>query len=239
MPPDPRADRAYLEYLDREWAHFGGDAGRAAASLAATAGLRVRRVLDVGCGAGQELTPFARAGAFGVGVDVNAASAPHARRLHQRDLPAAPVAFVTAAAERLPFQSASFDVTICRVALPYTDNARALAEMGRVLRPGGVLLLKIHHHRFYLAEALAGVRRGQILPAVHAARVMAAGAWYQISGRQPRGRWLSGETAQSETLLRRELARAGLEIARRLPDWNPETPAYVIRKPEIRGGPLS
>jgi ubiquinone/menaquinone biosynthesis C-methylase UbiE len=130
----------------------------------------------------------------------------------------------------LPFSDGVFDAAICRVALPYTDNARALGEIGRVLRPGGVLLLKIHHHRFYVAEALAGLRKRRILPAVHAARVIAAGAWYQVTGRQPRGRLFSGETALSESLLRRELARAGLEIVRRLPDWNAQTPAYLIRK---------
>jgi SAM-dependent methyltransferase len=220
----------YRQYLDDEWARFDRESERAAASLAATEGIRVRRVLDVGCGAGQELAPFARGGAFGVGVDLNPASAPHGRRLYARHQPDVHVAFATSAAERLPFSDGVFDAAICRVALPYTDNARALGEIGRVLRPGGVLLLKIHHHRFYVAEALAGLRKRRILPAVHAARVIAAGAWYQVTGRQPRGRLFSGETALSESLLRRELARAGLEIVRRLPDWNAQTPAYLIRK---------
>jgi SAM-dependent methyltransferase len=224
------AANVYRQYLDDEWARFAREAERAGASLAATEGIRVRRVLDVGCGAGQELTPFARGGAFGVGVYLNPASAPHGRRLYARHLPAADVAFITSAAEHLPFRDGAFDAAICRVALPYTDNARALAEIGRVLRPGGVLLLKIHHHRFYVAEALAGLRKRRILPAVHAARVIAAGCWYQITGRQPRGRLFSGETALSESLLRRELSRAGLEIVRRLPDWNAETPAYVIHR---------
>lgn len=196
--------------------------------MEAARGEPIRRVLDVGCGAGQELMPFVRQGALGVGVDLDPSSGRYGRRLYKTHYPDARVTFLTAPAERLPFRSGAFDVVICRVALPYTDNARALGEMSRTLRPGGLLLLKIQHHLFYVGEAMAGFRKGQVLPAVHAARVIAAGAWYHLTGRQPR--WPSTETSQSESLLRRELARMGLSIVTRLPDWNPETPSFAIRK---------
>lgn len=228
MPPDVAAQSTYEAYLDSEWLRFSQDPTRGDLLLDAVRGERVRRVLDVGCGAGQELMPFARDGAVGVGVDVDPSSGRYGRRLYGRHFPEARVTFLTAQAERLPFQTGTFDVVICRVALPYTDNARALSEMARTLRPGGLLLLKIQHHLFYVGEAIAGIRKGSVLPAVHAARVLAAGAWYHMTGRQPR--WPSAETSQSESLLRRELSGMGLSIVRRLPDWNPETPSFVIRK---------
>lgn len=222
--------QAYRDYLDSEWQRFITDPRRGRALLEAARGTTVGRVLDVGCGAGQELLPFARQGTFGAGIDIDAESGRHGRELYARFYPGARVRFLTGAAEQLPFRTGSFDVAICRVALPYTDNARALAEMARVLRPGGLLLLKIHHHRYYVAKMVAGLRSGEILSAVHAVRVMTAGAWYYLTGRQPRSKWPSRETWQSEALLRREFDRVGLEIAGHLPDSNPATPSLVIRK---------
>jgi ubiquinone/menaquinone biosynthesis C-methylase UbiE len=48
----------------------------------------------------------------------------------------------TADAQELPFPDASFDAVVCAFCLMFVpDKARALAEMRRVLRPGGTLLL--------------------------------------------------------------------------------------------------
>jgi ubiquinone/menaquinone biosynthesis C-methylase UbiE len=139
---------SYDAYVRREWELFEGDGSRASASLEALGGARVERVLDVGCGAGQELLPFVQGrGAVGVGVDVAPETGRAGRELFDARAPSARVAFVRAAAEALPFAAGSFDVVVCRLALPYTDNARALSEMSRVLRAGGVLILKIHHAR--------------------------------------------------------------------------------------------
>ncbi|MFQ3568430.1 MAG: methyltransferase domain-containing protein [Aggregatilineales bacterium] len=52
------------------------------------------------------------------------------------------VAFVQAEAERLPVQSAAVDVVICHNSFPhFDDRERSLAEIGRVLRPAGHLLI--------------------------------------------------------------------------------------------------
>ena len=49
-------------------------------------------------------------------------------------------ALITATVESLPFQSNLFDRIICFSAFPhFTDKARALVEMVRVLKSGGVL----------------------------------------------------------------------------------------------------
>ena len=45
-------------YIREEWTLFRREPDRATAARAAVAGQRVGRVLDVGCGGGQELLPF-------------------------------------------------------------------------------------------------------------------------------------------------------------------------------------
>ena len=67
----------YDQYVRAEWGLFSNNPMRASASLAALKGCKVTRVLDVGCGAGQEMIPIVvELGAFGVGLDI----APKANR---------------------------------------------------------------------------------------------------------------------------------------------------------------
>jgi SAM-dependent methyltransferase len=219
----------YDKYVRTEWEMFVGDTQRGGVSLEAAAGLQVRRVLDVGCGAGQELLPFAPSAATCVGVDLSPEAGRAGRELFGGLGLNTKVAFARAIAEALPFRSNSFDLVICRLALPYTDNAQALAEMARVLVPKGMLLLKIHHARFYLRKFRSGLLTGDVLSMAHAGRVLAAGLVYHLTGRQVRNRFLSSETFQTERLLRRELNRCGLEIGRTLPGSSPATPFFLIR----------
>ena len=96
-----------------------------------------RRVLDIGCGAGQTLiTCYGDRRAFGVDVALDALRL--GRTLTKR------VSFVCAAAERLPFRDGGFDVVIARVSLPYTDFRRSLREIRRVLKPGGFFWAVLH-----------------------------------------------------------------------------------------------
>ncbi len=221
----------YESYVLREWELFTADPRRASASLEAVNGLEVKRVLDVGCGAGQELLPFVtEGGAAGVGVDIAPEVGRAGRKLFDARAPQARVSFARATAEALPFLSSSFDVVICRVALPYMDNALALSEMARVLRPGGAFLLKIHHARYYLRKLRGGLRSFEPFSMLHALRVLTAGAIYHLTRRQPRSRLPSPETFQSVWLLRRELGRRGLFIDRQLSDGDAATPSFVIIK---------
>jgi ubiquinone/menaquinone biosynthesis C-methylase UbiE len=57
---------------------------------------------------------------------------------------------VQAEAESIPFKSSSFDGVICKVVLPYTDERKVLEEVGRVLRPGGKLILTVHGIGYYV-----------------------------------------------------------------------------------------
>lgn len=228
---------SYEAYIRSEWALFRNDPSRGAATEAAVRGLRVTRVLDIGCGAGQELRPFVRnRETLGVGVDISAEVGRTGRVLFEAEEPGSRVAFVRAPAERLPFGAATFDVVLCRLALPYTDNARALGEMARVLAPGGRLLLKFHHARYYTAELRQALAKGHVKGAIHACRVLGAGCWYHLTGRQPRGRLTGAETFQTMWLLRRELRRHGLQVQRPLPDTVPAAPSLLIEPGQRPGG---
>jgi len=101
-------------------------------------------VLDIGCGAGVDsLVAGHLVGAGGrvVGIDVTPAMIEKARA-HQARLGLANVTFQVADAEALPFPDNDFDAVISNGVFNLTLNkAKALAEVHRVLKPGGRLLL--------------------------------------------------------------------------------------------------
>lgn len=119
-------------------------AGVQAGLLAAAALAPGERVLDVACGSGQVTLQAAEAvGAQAVvlGTDLSQRMVDSARqRAAQRSIPN--VAFARMGAERLALPDAEFDVVLCSLGLMYVpDPARAVREMRRVLRPGGVLMV--------------------------------------------------------------------------------------------------
>lgn len=190
----------------------------------------IERVLDVGCGIGQALFPLTvRQGAFGIGVDISPTGLRMGREFYALHRPEAKIEFVRAKGEALPFASESFDLVNCGLALPYMHNARLMAEVARVLRPGGIFLLKIHHARYYFGEIWRGLAARDILPIIHGSRVLIAGTLYHLTSRQPQIKLLN-ESYQTRWLLRRELARFGLNLEREQVETNPQTPAFVICK---------
>jgi ubiquinone/menaquinone biosynthesis C-methylase UbiE len=189
----------HAEYVRAEWRKFHEENAPLAA-LASRIVPAARRVLDVGCGAGQELLPYL--GATAVGVDLRRSGLVAGRALF-REIGARVPSLLVGAAEALPFASAAFDVVICRLALPYADVRRALGEMARVLRPGGALVLQIHHLRYYLLRAWRARDPREL---VHALRVIASGAAFELTGWQP------GEAFLLLRSLARRLASAGVEV---------------------------
>jgi ubiquinone/menaquinone biosynthesis C-methylase UbiE len=97
-----------------------------------------RDVLEVGCGTGlvlQRIREFARTAK---GVDLSAGMLEKAR---ERGLEV-----TQGSATELPFEDGSFDVTCSFKVLPHVpDINKALKEMSRVLRPGGVLLAEFYN----------------------------------------------------------------------------------------------
>lgn len=223
----------YENYLLAEWERYQAQPERFRAALALADGRLVSRVLDVGCGAAQELLPFVKElGAIGVGVDLSPAAPKFAARQFAALGCSDRVEFQCCSAEALPFADCSFDLVTCRLVLPYTRNAAALSEMARVLRPHGLLILKIHHARFYLRRLWLALSSRNFREAASLAHVLLSGALFHLTGRQPRHRWLAREVYQTRWMLRRLLVSVGLAIREELPnsDSNPRTPIFVIEK---------
>jgi ubiquinone/menaquinone biosynthesis C-methylase UbiE len=134
-----------------------------AVGLVDRAGLRGgERVLDVACGTGVVARAAAeRVGRAGrvAGIDINAAMLGVARAL-----PAgarAAIGWVQGSVLSLPFAEASHEVVLCQLGLQFvSDRPAALAQMRRVLAPGGRLGLNVYgpiEHNpaaFALAQAL-------------------------------------------------------------------------------------
>jgi SAM-dependent methyltransferase len=104
-----------------------------------------RRIADVGCGTGATLTllrPFGRV----VGMDVAPEAVGFCRHRGHRDL-------VQGNAAELPLGDASFDVVTALDILEHLDDdAHAVAEISRILRPGGLLVFTAPAYRFLWSE---------------------------------------------------------------------------------------
>ena len=100
------------------------------------------RVLEVAIGTGRNL-PFYPPGVAITGIELSPAMLAIARR-RAAEL-GLEVELYEGDAQALPFAGASFDTVVCTLSLcAIPDHASAIAEMARVLRPGGRLLLLDH-----------------------------------------------------------------------------------------------
>ncbi len=135
----------WSESYDRsilQWLLFGPSHRAILRRIKAFTGVRPLRVLDVGCGTGvfaakirQDL-PAAEV----VGVDLVSGMLAKGSDRWRRH--AGTVFPVQADSERLPFAAGTFDVVTCANSFHhYPHQDRAVAEMRRVLKPGGRLLL--------------------------------------------------------------------------------------------------
>ncbi len=118
------------------------------------------RVLDVACGPGNFTRDFAAASAEGLVVGIDA-SAPMLD-VAVRDTESANVAYLRGDACALPFRDGSFDAVCCFAALYLIEEPmRALAEIVRVLAPGGRVALLTSCNRSLLpAGAASRIVRG-------------------------------------------------------------------------------
>jgi len=135
------------DYLDRYFElqsefdftkHLG--ALKATDELADLCGINAAsRVLDVGCGVGMTGTYLAkRYGCYVVGIDKRPGMIARARERATREGLHDLVENEVGDALAIPFEHDAFDVVLCESVLPFIeDQAGALSEMRRVLKPGG------------------------------------------------------------------------------------------------------
>jgi SAM-dependent methyltransferase len=121
-----------MKLLDRAWlidSWLPGDAGR---------------LLDAGCARGEATAVYAQKATSAVGIELNPEEVEAGRRQHPGlELRVAPC-------EAIPFPDGSFDAIICADVLEHVrDEIRTLAELRRVLAPGGILILTTPHRGWF------------------------------------------------------------------------------------------
>lgn len=95
-----------------------------------------RRLLDAGCGTGITLQYIERFGQV-CGVDNEMVALKFCKSRNAKRLTCAPI-------ENLPFADASFDIVTCLDVIEHIeDDSSAIAEMTRVIRPGGLFVLTV------------------------------------------------------------------------------------------------
>jgi len=115
------------------------------------------RILDVASGFGQDAARLAVEGAWVVGAEPSARMLGWARFASARAGGPRP-RFVRAWSDALPFASASFDAVVCKGALDHFERPEAaIAEMARVTRPRGRVVLAIANFESLACRAARGV----------------------------------------------------------------------------------
>ena len=203
--PDPRGvdyARNGVRLLLGATAHPGGEALTAHVldRLALPTGALVA---DVACGDGATLRLLASRGLLAVGVDVEPAAVRHAV--------ARGTSAVVGDAHAVPLASGAYDAVLCECAVStFDDPARAVAELARLVRPGGAVAITDVVLRRDLApgEVVAAVDRLTTARTVPEYAALLEGAGLQVVRTEDRA-------ADARALCRRVARRLALVGARK------------------------
>ncbi len=140
-------------------------------------------VADLGCGTGEVVTALSPSVARVIGVDQEAAMLAVAR---QRTAELDNVEWVHSGLESLPLPDASVDAALCMLVLHHVDGLQAtFAQVGRILRPGGrlVVLDMVEHDRREYRRTMGHRHLGfgrDGLVALAAAGGMSEQSWHRL-----------------------------------------------------------
>ena len=136
---DPELERRTLAAEDGHWWYLGRRAIVLDAARRSLAAAPRPRILDAGCGGGGVLAELA-----GLGTAVGLEPSPASR---ERALGRGVAEVVDGDLARLPFADDEFDLATALDVLEHLDDDRgALAELRRVVRPGGALVVTVPAH---------------------------------------------------------------------------------------------
>lgn len=244
----PKFSRAYFEeiesfrYRDQPFIH----------AFAQFTRYYGKRVLEVGFGAGTDFIQWLRAGACASGIDLTSEALENLKhRIQAYHLPA-PEQILVVDAERLPFESNSFDLGYSFGVLHHSpDMEKAMAELVRVVRPGGEIKIMLYNrHSIYIFNQWVkfGLLRGKPLQSLRSI------LWNHIESAGTKG-YTRGELAEifselpvEKISVRTEITsadylsasampvlnaiyRAAIRLAGYSYDWNPA--CYVERPNSI------
>jgi len=157
----PRGARFYARFVAPSFRGFYRAVARE--MVIAVKDSTIAEVLDVGSGPGDLSLEIARQvqSARVTGVDLSATMLAEAeRKLAQDDL-ASRVGFHLADAGALPFADARFDLAVSTFSFHHWESPRQVfSELGRVLRPGGTLLIYDNRAVAYRWREVAGLVTG-------------------------------------------------------------------------------
>lgn len=169
---DRRADTDALSAIEasrREWTHdeFFNDGRRMVEQAMDWLGEGVERgrMLEVGCGLGRTATPFAAFFDHVDGVDISPSMVDQAIAL---GLPPNVRLQATSGEDLAPFEDRTFDFVFSEHVFQHmpdaTAIARYMAEIGRVLKPGGGALLQFDTRPRSLGSRLLDIAPDRLLP---------------------------------------------------------------------------
>ncbi|MFI7524697.1 class I SAM-dependent methyltransferase [Nocardia salmonicida] len=158
LPADPASASAYDSFAEGYTAENATNLVHVhynrPALLELAGNITGRRILDAGCGSGPLFAALRDRGAVVTGIDASS------RMLEQAEQRLGPDADLRVAdlADPLPFRDGAFDDVVASLVLHYLrDWGPTLAELRRVLVPGGRLIASVEHpFANFLGQRLAG-----------------------------------------------------------------------------------
>ncbi|MFA7693824.1 MAG: class I SAM-dependent methyltransferase [Candidatus Hydrogenedentes bacterium] len=172
-PLSPRPVSEFFDDLAPKWDSMisAGHSERLRRLLAPILPADPARILDVGCGTGvliPILTQELPAAGTVIAIDISALMIQETQKRIASLQPAAPCYALQTDVMAAPFSDCSFDSVFCNSCFPhFEDQQRAMLEMARLLRPGGMLVICHSESRDAinkLHREMGGVVGGHELP---------------------------------------------------------------------------